>query len=124
MVSNPSPHITFFSDASALACAAHSGDGCMIAHRMFTDVEKAESSTYRELIAIKFALESFESALRNSCIIWFTDSQVAAKIVQAGSMKFILHELAFAVFSTCFKSQIRLDIQWIPQTLNEYNRNP
>jgi ribonuclease HI len=119
VLSSPSPHITFYSDASALACAAHSGDGRMIAYLMFTGVEKAESSTYRELIAIKFALESFESALRNSSIIWFTDSQVAAKIVQVGSMKFNLHGLAFAVFSICFKSQIRLDIQWIRRTLNE-----
>jgi hypothetical protein len=76
VVSSQPPQVTFFSDASAVACAAHSGDGNMIAHRMFTDAEKAESSTYRELIAIKFALESFSSS-----ITWFTDSQVAAKII-------------------------------------------
>jgi hypothetical protein len=34
----PKPAATksFFSDASQLACAAHSGDGKLIAHRMFT----------------------------------------------------------------------------------------
>ena len=55
----PKPAATksFFSDASQLACAAHSGDGKLIAHRMFTEVE---SSTFRELAAIKFPLEAFE----------------------------------------------------------------
>ena len=87
----------FFSNASETACAAHSGDGDLIAHRMFTELERAESSTYRELVAIKFALESFEPILQQSRVKWFTDSQVAAKIIQVGSMKFDLHQLAFAV---------------------------
>ena len=109
----------FFSDASETACAAHSVDGDLIAHRMFTELERAESSTYRELVAIKFALESFESILQQSRVKWFTDSQVAAKIIQVGSMKFNLHQLAFAVFSACLKARIELDIQWIPRSLNE-----
>ena len=73
----PKPAATksFFSDASQLACAAHSGDGKLIAHRMFTELGRAESSTFRELAAIKFALEAFEPALHHSNVKWFTDSQ-------------------------------------------------
>jgi hypothetical protein len=115
----PAANKTFFSDASQLACAAHSGDGKLIAHRMFTELERAESSTFRELAAIKFALEAFESALQHSKVKWFTDSQSAAKIIQVGSMKFKLHQMAFPVFSICLKARIELDIQWIPRSLNE-----
>jgi hypothetical protein len=51
----PATTKTFFSDASPLACAAHSGDGKLIANRMVTELERAESSTFRDLAAIKFA---------------------------------------------------------------------
>ena len=51
----PAATKTFFSDASQLACAAHSGDGKLIANRMVTELERAESSTFKELTAIKFA---------------------------------------------------------------------
>jgi hypothetical protein len=56
--------------------------------RMVTELERAESSTFRELAAIKFALEAFEPALQDSKVKWFTDSQAAAKIIQVGSTTF------------------------------------
>ena len=86
---------------------------------MFIALESTQSSTYRELVAIKFALESFEPFLQHSRVQWFTDSQVGATIIQVGSMKFDLHQMAFAVFSLCLKAHIELDIQWIPRSLNE-----
>ena len=49
----------------------------------------------------------------------FTDSQVAAKIIQVGSMKFNLHQLAFSVFSISLEARIEFDIQWIPRSLNQ-----
>ncbi|CAB3985255.1 Integrase recombinase xerD-like [Paramuricea clavata] len=117
----PAATKTFFSDASqlAIASATHSGDGKLIAHRMFAELERAESPTFRELAAIKFTLEAFEPALQHSKVKWFTDSQAAAKIIQVGSMTFNLHQMAFAVFSICLKARIELDIQWIPRSLNE-----
>jgi hypothetical protein len=69
VTSTPSYNKAFFCDASESACAAHSGDGNMIAHRMFSDSKRAESSTYRELVAIKYALESFLPALHHSRIL-------------------------------------------------------
>jgi hypothetical protein len=41
------------------------------------------------------------------------------KIAQVGSMKLEYHELAISIFSTCFRANIQLDLQWIPRTLNE-----
>jgi ribonuclease HI len=49
---------------------------------MFTELERAESSTFRELAAITFALEALEPTLQHSKVKWFTDSQAAAKIIQ------------------------------------------
>jgi hypothetical protein len=109
----PAATKTFFSDASQLACAAHSGDGKLIAHRMFTELERAESSTFRELAAITFALEALEPTLQHSKVKWFTDSQAAAKIIQVWSMTFNLHQMVFDFFPICLKARIELDIQYI-----------
>ena len=116
---DPCPSKIIYSDASQGACAAHISGEDAIAHRMFTANERDESSTYRELVAIKFAVDSFTPLLRGAYVKWLTDSQSAAKIAQVGSMKFSLHELAFDIFSTCLKADIKLDIQWIPRSLNE-----
>ena len=113
------PASSIYSDASNVACAGHIAGRDVYAHRMFTEAERKESSTYRELLAIQFVLVSFSSFLSHSKVKWFTDSQGAAKIVQVGSMKFNLHKLAFDIFSFCFKFGIDLDIQWIPRSLND-----
>ena len=57
------------------------------------------SSTWRELAAIVFALESFAPILEGSLVKWFTVSQTAARIIEVGSMKLDLHRLAIKIFS-------------------------
>ena len=108
-----------YSDASNNACGSLIlGNQKAVSHRMFTESEKALSSTHRELIAISYSLEAFGSQLRNSCVKWFTDNQATARIVEVGSMKLILHQLAFQIFSYCLSNNIDLHIQWIPRELN------
>ena len=113
------PFISIYSDASNVACAGHIAGKDVHAHRMFTEAERQESSTYRELLAIQFVLSSFSSFLPNSRVKWFTDSQGAGRIVQVGSMNFNLHKLASDIFSFCFKFGIELDIEWVPRSLHE-----
>ena len=86
---------------------------------MFTQSEQETSSTYRELLAIQLAIQAFEPLLTGCKAKLLTDSQVAMKIAQVGSMKLEYHELAISIFSTCFRANIQLDLQWIPRTLNE-----
>ena len=113
------PFVSIYSDASDVACAGHIDGKDICAHRMFTEAERQESSTYRELLAVQFVLSSFSSFLPNSRVKWFTDNQGAARIAQVGSMHFNLHKLAFNIFSLCFKLGIVLDIQWVPRSLND-----
>ena len=110
---------TICSDASATACGAIILGTNHVAHRMFTQSEQETSSTYRELLAIQLAIQAFEPLLTGCKVKLFTDSQVAMKIAQIGSMKLEYHELAISIFSTCFRANIQLDLQWIPRTLNE-----
>ena len=113
------PFISIYSEASNVACAGHIAGKDVHSHRMFTEAERQESSTYRELLAIPFVLSSFSSFLPNSRVKWFTDSQGTGRIVQVGSMNFNLHKLASDIFSFFFKSGIDLDIEWVPRSLNE-----
>lgn len=116
------PFIFINSDVSNVACAGHIAGKDVHAHRIFTEAERQESSTYRELVGVQFVLSSFSSFssfLPNSRVKWFTDSQGAARIVQVGSMDFNLHKLASDIFSFCFKFRIYLDIEWVPRSLDE-----
>ena len=65
---------------------------------MWTENESFQSSTWRELSVIEFALQSFASVLEGSHIKWFTDSQAAAKIVEVGSMELGLQLVGFSIF--------------------------
>jgi len=61
---------------------------------MWSENERVQSLTWRELPVIEFSLDPFASVLEGSHIKWFTDSQTAAKIVEVGSMKLGLHRMA------------------------------
>ena len=98
---------TMYSDASATACGAVIEGTNHVARRMFSRSEQETSSTYRELLAIQFALQAFQPLLNNCNVKLFTDSQMAVRITEAGSMKFEYHQLAiFSIFSTCLRDSI------------------
>ena len=86
---------------------------------MWTENESFQSSTWRELSVIEFALQSFASVLEGSHVKWFTDSQAAAKIVEVGSIKLGLHKMARRIFDICIRLGIHLDVQRIPRTMNQ-----
>ena len=115
--SNSLPNCFVYSDASGTGCGAHMAlNHEFVCHNMWTEEESGKSSTWRELYAIEFALESFCTVLKNSHVKWFTDSQAAAKIVEVGSMRTDLHTLALRIFEICIKHKILLDIQWVPRS--------
>ena len=50
---------------------------------------------------------------------WFTDNQIVARILEVGSRKPELHEIALRVFSLAIGYQIQLEPEWVPRELNE-----
>ncbi|CAC5388448.1 unnamed protein product [Mytilus coruscus] len=85
---------------------------------MWTLQESLKSSTWRELQAILLALMSFENRLRNKCVKWHTDNNNCVSIVQKGSEKVNLQEIAINIFKLCSELNITLDIVWIPRSKN------
>ena len=74
------------------------------------------SSTWRELTATVFALDSFLPLLKGSYIKWFSDSQNACRIIRVESMRKDLHVIALKIFQFCVDNGIELEMQWIPRT--------
>ena len=89
-----------YSDTSATDCASviTINENC-VCHKVWEPSECSKSSTWRELTAIVFALESFAPILESSLVKWFTDSQTAARIIEVESMKLDLHKLAIKINS-------------------------
>ena len=85
---------------------------------MFTDQERLLCSTHRELLTIYYSLQAFGEKLFDTRIKWITDNQATARIVDVGSMKFQLHQLAYKIFSHCLQHNIDLHVQWIPRDMN------
>ena len=61
--------------------------GNVVAKGSFSEAECLESSTYRELIAVKYILQSFGNLVADEKILWYTDSMNTAKMIEVGSKK-------------------------------------
>ena len=47
------------------------------------------------------------------------DNQNVVHIVEAGSKKEHLQVIALSIFESCLWQSIRLDVEWIPRSLND-----
>ena len=88
-------------------------------HKLWEPSERSKSSTWKELAAIDFSLESFGPILEGLLVKWFIDSQTAARIIKVGSVKLDLHRFAIKIFQFCAEHSIRLKVRWIPPTKTE-----
>ena len=89
-------------------------------HGRFESHERGESSTKRELLAIKYCVQSFAEKIRHEAINIRTDNQGAARILEIGSPKPHLQDIALDIFGLCIKNDIRLHPTWIPRELNKH----
>ena len=108
-----------FSDASSTGCEAFIKGSSFICHRNWSTEESLKSSTWRELVAIKFALDSLEDHLAGRRICCKTDTQNFVRIVQVGSMIKELQDI-LDIFILCLRQQIQLDVSWVPRNCNSY----
>jgi hypothetical protein len=113
------PVTLVFSDASDIAAGAFTVEfNEKVFHKAWSKYESMMSSTWRELKAVQLALESFGSSFVGKSLLWHTDNQNCVTIIQKGSTKVHLQELAFSIFSNCLKYSISFNISWIPRKEN------
>ena len=81
--------------------------GRAIAHSSYTTEQKTESSTYRELLAVKHVLEVFANTLRHEKILWHSDNINVARLLKSGSSKTNLRTLAISIFKSLLCSILK-----------------
>ena len=116
------PTVTVASDASSSGLGAHTQVESreFIVQKNFSNKEGNSSSTYREVFAILYALSALKQIHKGERIRWYTDNWAASKIVQKGSPKPELHEMAEKIFDLCTNYKMKLVVEWVPRELNRY----
>ena len=76
----------------------------------FNFIEETKRSTWRELEAIRYSLDSMKNLLRNKHVTWHTDNYASSIMAKSGSNKRELQEIAIEIFNITFKHNIRFDI--------------
>lgn len=113
-----------FSDASATGYGGyvlHINDSEVIGK--WSDSEKKESSTWRELEAVLRMLRHFEKSLigrrlTGRKILWYSDNQNVISIILNGSMKMKLQYKAKEIFRMCVKNNFAVIPAWVPRSDN------
>eukprot|EP00111_Clytia_hemisphaerica_P013786 TCONS_00040574-protein len=117
------PEITkiIFSDASGTGYGGYVVEklGNIIAKGNFCKQEIQTSSTFRELLAVKYILMSFPKLLENEIIEWFTDNDNICKIISRGSTRQHLQNLAIEIFNLCLSHNVEIYPTWIPRDMNK-----
>ena len=109
-----------YSDASDTGFGGYSVEhGGEVAHGHWDPMEAQQSSTWRELRAVRLVLESLLNKLENCTVKWFTDNQNVARIIQVGSKTPLLQKEALLVFSLCVTYNISIEPEWIPRDKNQ-----
>ena len=106
--------------------ASSVGYGGYMVHRLekliccgkFSDIDKTSSSTFRELLAVKLVLKSYGKILHDEVIQIYTDNFNVSRILQIGSAKEYLHDIALEIYLYCLKHNIKIELQWIPREEN------
>ena len=112
------PSKIVYSDASGSACGSFIEFEGKMFHQNWSGFEKAQSSTFRELLAVSLSMKAFVESLKAQTVTWFTENQNVVRIVNSGSKTPALQELAMDIHRTCLLNAINIDMQWIPRDLN------
>ena len=117
------PEITkiVFSDASATGYGGYVVEelGNIIAKGSFNFLERHTSSTFRELLAVKYVIQSITFSLKDKTIEWFTDNENTCKIIKSGSTRQHLQNVAIEIFNICVVNNITIFPTWVPRDENE-----
>ena len=115
------PELKVYSDASNTGMGATfmSQQKTYEAYKNFSTSESSQSSTWRELKAIQFSLNSFAKVIHGKSILWHTDNIATAIIIKNGSNKIHLQNIALEIFDTVKANNILLDVTWISRKFNE-----
>lgn len=116
---SPKIDVITYSDASSTGWAGYAVQlGDVIARGEWDVLDSCQSSTFRELKAVRLVLESFASCLAHKECKHRSDNQSTVSILATGSNKEALQREATRIYALCRHHGIRLFPEWIPRNLN------
>ena len=96
----------------------YAAGGSSVAQGYLNPVEQAQSSTWRELIAIERTLWSLLKDVSLTAVRLFTDNLAVHYVWLAGSKKKIIQAVVKRIFDFCHERSIQMWIEWIPRKHN------
>lgn len=111
------PSKIIYSDASGSACGSFIEFEGKTFHQNWSDFEKSQGSTFRELLAVSLSIKAFNEPLKAESVSWCTDNQNVVRIVNCGSKVPALQEIAMDTYQTYLLDGVSIDMQWITRLL-------
>ena len=86
---------------------------------VWSEDQMHSSSTFREILAVKFVLLSLVNQLSGMTVKWFTDNQNVPRIISSGISKGHLQSEPVSIFNICCNYGISIEMEWIPRSQND-----
>ena len=85
----------------------------MLLHRPFTAEEKKESSTYRELLALRdIYVTDLCSSFKGQVVRHLTDNKAVESVMVVGSRVPKLQEMVVSIYRKCKEADVTLLVEW------------
>jgi hypothetical protein len=111
--------IRMASDASDFGWGGHTmEDAPQYAREYFTAEESSQSSTYRELLGVFRCLQAMIHLCEGKFVVFQVDAQNLLGVVNRGSPRLMLNELARDPFWFCLESRMTITVEWVPREEN------
>ena len=78
---------------------------------VWSEDQMHSSSTFREILAVKFVFLSLVNQLSGMTVKWFTDNQNVPRIISCGSSKGHLQSEALSIFNICRNYGISIEME-------------
>ena len=88
----------------------------------WTEVEKNESSTWRELECVNRVLNTYSNAISHKQIRVNSDNKNVKHILKVGSRNMKLQSIATSIHSLC-TTNVEITTKWVPRIQNNYADN-
>ena len=109
-----------FSDASSFGYGGYVNNSDLPdAYGLWLEGENDDSSTFRELKAIHNVVECYAPQIAPSKVKIYSDNLGACGIMENGSARIKLNNLAIDIFTLSLINDITLSLQWIPRSEKE-----
>jgi len=91
-----------------------------LAREYFSEWEAVHSSTYRELLGVSRCLEAMVHMCEGRFVVLQVDAQNLLMIVNRGSPKLNINEMARDLCWFCMRHRITTSVEWVPREENAF----